>query len=52
MLLKILIVGGGLYFLYRRFISNFQIEGRQEDQGNIDQYEDNDDEYIDYEEVD
>lgn len=52
MLLKILIIGGGLYFLYRNFIANIQLVGKQQDQDRLDEEEEDDGEYIDYEEVD
>jgi hypothetical protein len=51
MLIKILIIGGGLYYLYTRFIGHFQIPGAKQDPEITDQ-SDNDDEYVDYEEVD
>ena len=50
MLLKILIIGGGLYYLYTRFASNFRLPGNEQDT-NIQQQRDEDGEYIDYEEV-
>lgn len=50
MLLKILIIGGGLYYLYTRFVGSFQIPGAQEDP-KIDDQMDDDGEFVDYEEV-
>jgi len=51
MILKILIVGFGLYMLYRMIMPNAQLSGRKEDQKISDQ-QDDDGEYVDYEEVD
>ncbi len=52
MLLKILIIGGGLYYLYTRFVGQFKIPGAQDDAKINDQGHNDDGEFVDYEEVD
>ena len=54
MLLKWLIVGGAIYFIYRFFIARPAIDQQKQDPPQPQPTQDNDDEgeYIDYEEVD
>lgn len=51
MIFKIIIIGGGLYMLYRMFIQQPQISGSNKNQP-LDHQPGSDDEYVDYEEVD
>ena len=52
MLLKLLIIVGGLYFFYTQFMRKFQIPGADQSPKINDQADTDDEEYVDYEEVD